>query len=935
MKKLILFITLLFSQKVLFSAVTVTSPTLNINTCYFASNFYHLNTISIDENINTDISMPVVNTFYTLILSAPANFNFQVGSATVSFQAGGDITEANVVSVTSTQITVRYRSSQANRANNDDRITIAGSMVCGITGASTATILRTAASPGTGTITGITNNVSVFANLQSTIIPCNSPGGVLNGLETWSKASDNFSNDFVDGRQTILNGIPAVLTSPTMYNYNWYANMSAPTPVFVSGGANPNRQFVKHTPNLLVNSGFLLNGTGWDYYGNYTEAYAFETSYGGPSATNLVAEIDAGADGVSNNGDDMQLSRLITGLVIGTNYELCFDFSRRNVAPNPMTINVAVVGVSPTNNVTATNVAWLWQNQCITFTATASEHIIQFIPVTGGSGSGMIIDNVTLISSEAMDNVDYSSLFWSANLTDLTRASTHIATCGGVTSYLPSLGTLHGSGGAFASIQEALYEPDFESVNVWNRNGTVLPYNSLHTNTKQILSAVTPTNQVTSINRFFGGQNDNFDGSFLGHSRDWLGFAAEVIGYKSSVSLVDRSKIHTYLAVKYGVTLSQNYIATNGGTIYTVIAPYTNNIIGIGRDDIEELNQKQSHYDNDLVRIYRGTVAVNNASNTSLFTNDISYVVIGDNNGAHCSTAAANIEIPTGLTNCTLYSRLEKEWKVQRTNMDQTFNMDVTLAACAFPGLVNVNDLRLLVDNDGNFSNGGTQCYYIGDGSGINFTYTNPMVSITGISTTHIPNNSARFITIASVNVLTPLPVELLSFNAKLASDKRTIDVYWKTEYEINTDYFTLQKLINNEWLVLEIVNATGTVTNGSNYEIVDEFPIFGDNIYRLMIVDEDGNFKYSDARVVSLDPSENFIQAFPNPASANINLVLKNIAKNEIQIFDATGRTIDCPFLINNDDNLIISTVDLSSGIYTIRVIGEKNLSVRIMVQN
>ncbi len=76
-------------------------------------------------------------------------------------------------------------------------------------------------------------------------------------------------------------------------------------------------------------------------------------------------------------------------------------------------------------------------------------------------------------------------------------------------------------------------------------------------------------------------------------------------------------------------------------------------------------------------------------------------------------------------------------------------------------------------------------------------------------------------------------------------------------------------------------------------------------------------------------------IEAFPNPTSENITIESKNIAKKEIQIFDATGRTIDCPLLINNDDNVIISTVDLSSGIYTIRVIGEKNLSVRIMVQN
>src|SRR5205814_920754 len=151
--------------------------------------------------------------------------------------------------------------------------------------------------------------------------------------------------------------------------------------------------------------------------------------------------------------------------------------------------------------------------------------------------------------------------------------------------------------------------------------------------------------------------------------------------------------------------------------------------------------------------------------------------------------------IPTGLTSCSLYSRLEKEWKVTRTNMNQNYNMDVKLSTCGIPGSVTVSDLRLLVDDDGNFANGGTQCYYNGDGTGIVFSYSNPYITVSNIGTTHIPNNATKFITIASINVATPLPVELLEFKASLNKSERYVDLNWITQSEEDLNYFEIQKL--------------------------------------------------------------------------------------------------------------------------------------------
>lgn len=418
------------------------------------------------------------------------------------------------------------------------------------------------------------------------------------------------------------------------------------------------------------------------------------------------------------------------------------------------------------------------------------------------------------------------------------------------------------------------------------------------------------------------------------------GGVTEIILYNRIITATEQLRINSYLAIKFGITLggagsTTNYLRSDGTTIWTSVAAYHNKVIGIGRDDNSALIQKQSHQDDDSVRIYRGTLAATNAANGSTFAVNNSFVMMGSNTGKLCATTASNSEMPAATLGCTLNSRLEREWRVTKTNMNETFNMDIKLASCANLTLVNVADLRLLVDDDGNFSNGGTQCYFIGDGTGINFSYTNPLLTITGISSTHIPNNATRFITVASVNPLTPLPVDLLSFEAKLNSNKRLIDINWTTESELNTTHFKVEKIIGNSWTTLETVSAIGSGNSVTNYHIEDLNPLIGENYFRLKSVDNNGEYSYSDIRVVLLDADQNVLQIFPNPANNLIQIVLKGIEDKTIQLFDASGRLMECPVSVATEDMLILNLENISSGVYTLKVEGNETLSNRIIIQH
>ncbi|NNF01188.1 MAG: T9SS type A sorting domain-containing protein, partial [Bacteroidia bacterium] len=97
------------------------------------------------------------------------------------------------------------------------------------------------------------------------------------------------------------------------------------------------------------------------------------------------------------------------------------------------------------------------------------------------------------------------------------------------------------------------------------------------------------------------------------------------------------------------------------------------------------------------------------------------------------------------------YSRLEREWRVSKSNMSNDVGMDFVLSSCS--GVINPMDLVLLVDDDGNFNN----ATKYGQGLGLVITYANNTISVSGISNAHIPDNSTRYITIASASPTTSI----------------------------------------------------------------------------------------------------------------------------------------------------------------------------------
>lgn len=384
----------------------------------------------------------------------------------------------------------------------------------------------------------------------------------------------------------------------------------------------------------------------------------------------------------------------------------------------------------------------------------------------------------------------------------------------------------------------------------------------------------------------------------------------EIIIYDASISSVEFNRIDSYLGVKYGLTLGHDYLKSDNSVIYP-IASHENNIVGLGRMDNSGLYQKQSHTVDDSIRIYLNTLLTTNAANSGVIANDQSFVIVGDDNRQLNATAASFSEIPAS---CSLYSRVEREWKVKRTEFSEDFNLDINLSSFASSFPVDPSDLRFIVDTDSDFSNGGTNCFFNGDGTGISITYNDPIITISGINTTHIPDNLIRYFTIGSIDFATPLPVEFISFDAQCIGNK--VNLIWETSSESQNDYFSIEKSTDGEYFEpLAFVSGNGNTSSISSYSFEDVSFSRGVAYYRL------SQFDYSGVQTVlsttAVGCNDFNVSVYPNPFHEEFKV--KSYLDGKVSIIDPTGKMI-AQYPIHKGESTIKSN-RISAGVYFVVV--------------
>ncbi len=201
----------------------------------------------------------------------------------------------------------------------------------------------------------------------------------------------------------------------------------------------------------------------------------------------------------------------------------------------------------------------------------------------------------------------------------------------------------------------------------------------------------------------------NGDGFYIGSNSagdyEWLGNMAELIILNTIPTDAEEDQIQSYLAIKYGITLSaMDYLSANGTVVWdnSTYSAYHYDIAGIGRDDLGNLLQKQSKSANSdaIVTMSTEAIAATNAANSTTLT-DGAYLLWGNNNA---TSASADADLPSGYT-----GRLNREWVVEMTGTVSNVHIEFDLSG------QNTNlmgdaagDFYLLTDADGDFTSGAT-----------------------------------------------------------------------------------------------------------------------------------------------------------------------------------------------------------------------------------
>ncbi len=195
-------------------------------------------------------------------------------------------------------------------------------------------------------------------------------------------------------------------------------------------------------------------------------------------------------------------------------------------------------------------------------------------------------------------------------------------------------------------------------------------------------------------------------GAILGSQREVAAAdISEVIGFQRDITLGERNRVRSYLAVKYGVTLAQpqNYIASDGTTISwnsNRNSSFNSNIFGLAKDDKTALDQRVSNSINSGTILTVATVndftSANSSGSRTSFTANNTFLMFGDNN----NTSRNVTDVPAVINPNGERKRIQRVWQVEKTNNSGSVWLQADLSAYS----INTN-IFMMVADDASFQN--------------------------------------------------------------------------------------------------------------------------------------------------------------------------------------------------------------------------------------
>lgn len=373
------------------------------------------------------------------------------------------------------------------------------------------------------------------------------------------------------------------------------------------------------------------------------------------------------------------------------------------------------------------------------------------------------------------------------------------------------------------------------------------------------------------------------------------GYISEIILYRTILNDAQKIIVDNYLSAKYDIALSTNnkYLGDDAAN-----GDYDFDVAGVGK----ESSGSNSEF---AASVSRGLKI---ETNSGLDNGD--YILAG-----HASATNAQITSDVGGMTGTNNARWQRIWFLDITNTSTVINTNIEfdMSDGGVPVVLGTTSNYVLLYRAGQTGNW-TELAVANATPG-------DRVKFNGIDLTN-----DGYYTIGTKNyTISPLPIELLSFNA-IAKDKK-VELTWTTATEINNDFFTIEKTkdgINFE--LVSTVDGAGNSTTVIDYFDVDNSPYDGISYYRLKQTDFNGNYSYSQLVPVNYHFGDDGISIFPNPSNTEdaINIDFSGLKDQNVLVVvrDIQGKEFYSKVNVISEDKQLIA-VDLenrlSAGYYIV----------------
>lgn len=204
----------------------------------------------------------------------------------------------------------------------------------------------------------------------------------------------------------------------------------------------------------------------------------------------------------------------------------------------------------------------------------------------------------------------------------------------------------------------------------------------------------------------------------------------------------------------------------------------------------------------------------------------------------------------------------------------------------------------------------------------------------------NVPITNGMYVSLANTSAIYPLPIELLSFNARLEVDH--VNLSWSTASEFNNDYFTVERADQSlNWEEVITTLGAGNSNTLMQYFEQDLKPLDGLSYYRLKQVDFDGTYEYSEV-VSVMNAQTSFsddVFLYPNPST--LKSVFMRIPhgysqlETEVTFYNLSGVLVWQEQLGKDGTIFELKYGDLPAGVYIVQINSEVlNESKKLVIQ-